>query len=129
MNMRRTLSLGLIAVLACVACRKPEPQPVAVVEEPQPAPSPEPAQHPVSGELQTTVATPDDPTARLANCKLREELQSRIDSLKKELDDLRLKYSDKHPSVVALKGTLDRLVQQGLAECVEQIQVDSPGHI
>jgi hypothetical protein len=125
----RMRSFGLVAVLVLAACTKPEPQPVASVEEPQPAPSPEPAQHPVSGELRATRATPDDPTARLANCKSREELQNRIDSLKTELADLRLKFTDKHPDVVAVLAELDRLVQQGLAECVEQIQVESPGHI
>ena len=197
---------GLVAMLVLAGCTKPEPQPAASVEEPQPAPSPEPAQPPVRAALQTTTATPDDPTARIANCKLveasderirlaemrrnelgrqlqgerptpgtpatplqdkeavnpprnlepnpvyqnlktqysavevelaelraqrssREQLQNQIESYKKQLDDLRVQYTDKHPRVVALRETLDRLVQQALIECVEQIQKDSPGHI
>ena len=60
---------GLVAMLVLAGCTKPEPQPAASVEEPQPAPSPEPAQPPVRAALQTTTATPDDPTARIANCK------------------------------------------------------------
>jgi len=197
---------GLVAMLVLAGCTKPEPQPAASVEEPQPAPSPEPAQPPVRAALQTTTATPNDPTARIANCKLveasderirlaemrrnelgrqlqgerptpgtpatplqdkeavnpppnlesnpvyqnlktqysavevelaelraqrssREQLQNQIESYKKQLDDLRVQYTDKHPRVVALRETLDRLVQQALIECVEQIQKDSPGHI
>jgi hypothetical protein len=125
----RMRSFGLVAVLVLAGCAKPEPPPVASVEEPQPAPSPEPAQHPVGVELRATTATPDDPTARLANCKLRDELQSRIDSLKNELAQLRLSFTDKHPRVIGVKESLDRLVQQGLSECVDKIQTDAPGHI
>ena len=125
----RMRSFGLVVVLVLAGCTKPEPQPVASAEEPQPAPSPEPAQHPVSVALQATIATPDDPTARIANCKLPEDLDRRISETKKEFDQLRKKYSDDHPEMVRIRRRLDALVQEGLQQCVEQIQVESPGHI
>jgi len=64
-----------------------------------------------------------------AERSVREQLQNQIESYKKQLDDLRVQYTDKNPRVVALRETLDRLVQRALNECVEQIQKDSPGHI
>jgi hypothetical protein len=137
---------GLFAVILLAGCTKPEPPPVASVVEVQPEQQREPLAPPEtvtqSSSTEPTAgpaaqreidmvrnATPDDRTARLANCKLREELQNRIGALEAELAELHVKYSDIHPRVVAAKRALDSLVQQGLKECVDQIQQDSPGHI
>ena len=204
--MRGTLSLGLIALLACAACTKPEPQPVASVAVPQPEQQPEPQAAPEPAqqaaiESPTVAAVPDDPTERLANCNLveawdgrirvaemrrdelrrqleavprpplrfiplqdnpfrdwgsspayqelrmqlsevevelatlraqrlvRAQLQDQIASYKRQLNALRrdaaLRFATtptSTPEVVASRETLDRLVQQALNECAEQAQ-------
>ena len=133
-------SFGLVAVLILAGCTKPEPQPVASAEEPQPerpanlqSESPAPATQAVVDLLRsvelTRVPVDDDPTARIANCKLPDDVQQPITLLKSDLDAARLKYTDGHPEIVRMKRRLNALVQQALNQCVDQIQQDSPGHI
>ena len=87
-------------------------------------------QNPVYQTLRMQYSTVEVEIAELrAERSVREQLQNQIESYKKQLDDLRVQYTDKNPRVVALRETLDRLVQRALNECVEQIQKDSPGHI
>ena len=87
-------------------------------------------QNPVYQTLKMQYSTAEVELAQLrAERASREALQNQIDTYTQQLAALRVQYTDKHPRVVSLKAALDALIQQALNECVEQIQVDSPGHI
>lgn len=52
------------------------------------------------------------PTHIVVNNQERSPLESRIDELERTLDNMRLRYTEKHPDVIAALQTLDMLKQQ-----------------
>ena len=55
-------------------------------------------------------------------CQPRGELENRIRVTQERLSELKIRYTDRHPEVIATRQALDELVQRALGECVERLQ-------
>ncbi len=60
--------------------------------------------------------------ARLETCEVDPFTADRIREAENRLEDLRLRFTDKHPDVIATIRMLDNLVRAELDECVEHLQ-------
>jgi polysaccharide chain length determinant protein (PEP-CTERM system associated) len=67
----------------------------------------------LAGEVPTFLPDPNEQNAVVINTP---ELDARITSLKKELDDLLRKYTDQHPDVATTRRLLERLEEQRKVE-------------
>jgi hypothetical protein len=66
--------------------------------------------------------TDSDVFSRLELCEIDDATEARIREVDGQLDELLLRYTERHPDVVALRRVLDELVRTALEDCVERLQ-------
>jgi hypothetical protein len=66
--------------------------------------------------------TDSDVFSRLELCEVDDTTEARIREVDAQLDELLLRYTERHPRVIATRQVLDDLVQAALEDCVERLQ-------
>jgi hypothetical protein len=77
---------------------------------------------PVDDRDSTSAANGRDIFARLEQCEVDDTMEARIRAVVEELELLLLRYTERHPDVVALTQRRDDLVETALTDCVERLQ-------
>jgi hypothetical protein len=63
-----------------------------------------------------------DVLARVEECEVDDETRRRIDDLAEELRELRRRFTEMHPSVIATRRDYQALQRAALEGCVEELQ-------
>ena len=74
------------------------------------------------GDRDATGTDTDDVFSRLELCEVDDATEARIREVDAQLDEMLLRYTERHPDVVATRRVLDELVRTALEDCVERLQ-------
>lgn len=115
MNPRQVLVLCALLGLTS-ACTEPllDAQEEIAGADTEPAPE--------SVEVEPIDSNGADVFARLETCELDEALDARIRDLAERLDELRLRFTERHPDIVEARQLMEDLERTALENCVEALQ-------